>query len=36
MGDGGVTGQRRNRRSLMFLVLHDIYTPNEKKGKLLI
>ena len=28
---GGVTGKSRNRRSLMGLVLRDIYTPNEIK-----
>ena len=33
---GGVTGQRRNRGSLMFLVLRDIYTPNEIKCTLVI
>ena len=33
---GGVTVQHRNRRSLMFLVLRDIYTPNEIKCKLVI
>ena len=33
---GRVTGQRRNRRSLMFLALRDISTPNEMKCKLVI